>query len=54
MPISQGPHAKDFRSKIGKTSFVGLPVKVGDAWKAKGTYIPIILVHLVSIYATTL
>ncbi|KAF9514510.1 glycoside hydrolase family 63 protein [Hydnum rufescens UP504] len=34
-PISQGPQAAKFASKIGKTSFVGLPVGGGDAWKAR-------------------
>jgi mannosyl-oligosaccharide glucosidase len=29
-----GPHADDFKDRIGKTHFVGRPLKDGDMWQA--------------------
>ncbi|KAF8162958.1 glycoside hydrolase family 63 protein [Crassisporium funariophilum] len=32
--ITAGPHAEDFQERIGRTHFVGRPIKNGDIWQA--------------------
>lgn len=33
--VTWGPHAHGFQDRIGKTHFIGRPVKSGDIWQAK-------------------
>lgn len=34
--ITEGEHADEYAGRLGKTSYVGLPVQAGKIWTAKG------------------
>lgn len=34
--ITEGAHADEYAGRLGKTSYVGVPVPPGTIWKAKG------------------
>lgn len=34
--VTEGAHADHYAEKLGKTSYVGLPVPAGKIWTAKG------------------
>jgi mannosyl-oligosaccharide glucosidase len=38
--VTWGPHAHGFQDRIGKTHFMGRPLKSGDIWQAKGKASP--------------
>lgn len=44
--VTWGPHAHGFQDRIGKTHFIGRPVKSGDIWQAKGKELQVLCLLL--------